>query len=104
MHPPPFEYVAFAIIPDDYDDDSPPEIVKRLGRAIGMTTDTDGYVWLYVEPPEHRALVVRVPLIHCRRAYPPEVTEYGNVSRRTLDVLTDSRRAEFATPTQDSQP
>ena len=93
MLTPPFDHVAFMLIPDD---GSLPEPVTTIGHAIGMTTDTDGNVWLYVEPADACLPVHRVALDDCRRACPPEVYHHDLIRRRTLAALVERRRAEFA--------
>lgn len=103
MLTPPFDHVAFMLTPDlppsalkGRDDRPPPQPVITIGHAIGMTIDGDGFVWLYVEPADASLPVVRVALIHCRRACPPEVYHYDLFRRRTLAALVEQRRAEFA--------
>lgn len=103
MLTPPFDHVAFLVMPDSppstskgRDDQPPPKPILTLGRAIGMTADNDGQVWLYIEPADADYLVVRVALDRCRRACPPEVYEHDRIRRCTADELFKRRCADFA--------
>lgn len=102
MSPPPFDIVFFLFTPNlppstskGRDDRSPPQPIPTLGRAFGMTVSIDGFAWLYIEPADAADAVVRVALIHCRRACSPEVYQHDCIRRRTLAALVEQRRTEF---------
>lgn len=98
MHPPPFNYVAYLTFPSlpplpalTRDSRPQPEPVKRLGRALGMTTDGDGNVWIFVEPAEADLCVHKVNITHCRKAVADEALKAAR-------IRAESEAAAVVTP------
>lgn len=98
MHSPPFNYVAYLTFPSlpplpalTRDSRPQPEPVKRLGRALGMTTDGDGNVWIFVEPAEADLCTHKVNIIHCRKAVAGEALKAAR-------IRAESEAAAVVTP------